>query len=114
VSDFVNGYCERVGLAVGVGPGGVIVGVLEAVGVCVGVGVFVGNVGIGVGVCVAFGVLLGLMVAVACGVSGVHVGCKDVAVAVGTVGIWAMLAIVGSRVGISCLFENSFFTSLLN
>ena len=46
----VNSYCERVALAVGEGPGGVSVGVLEGVGVCVGVGVRVGKVGTGDGV----------------------------------------------------------------
>lgn len=39
------------------------------------------------------------MVAVACGVSGVQVGCKGVVVPVGTVGRSATLATVGSMVG---------------
>ena len=92
------------GLAVGVGPGGVMVGVLEGVGVQVGVGVFVGKVGTAVAVFVDLGVLLGRMVAVACGVSGVQVGCKAVAVPVGTVGTWATLAAVGKGVEVSNAF----------
>lgn len=89
------------GLAVGDGPGGVAVGVSEGVGVMVGVGVRVGKVGTAVGVLVDLGVRLGWIVAVACGVSGVHVGCKEVAVAVGTVGRSATLATVGSIVGVA-------------
>lgn len=102
------------GLAVGDGPGGVIVGVLEGVGVRVYVGVMVGNVGTGVAVLVGLGVLLGLIVAVAWGVSGVHVGCKAVAVPVGTVGIWATLATVGNGVCVAKAFASWAFTSLFN
>lgn len=91
-----------------------MVGVLEGVGVRVYVGVMVGNVGTGVAVLVGLGVLLGLMVAVAWGVSGVQVGCKAVAVPVGTVGIWATLATVGKGVGISSVFVSFAFTLLFN
>lgn len=74
----------------------------------------VGNVGTGVAVLVGLGVLLGLMVAVACGVSGVQVGCKAVAVAVGTVGTWATMATVGNGVGVSNASESLAFISLFN
>lgn len=80
----------------------------------------VGNVGTGVAVFVGLGVLLGLMVAVAWGVSGVQVGCKEVSVAVGvavdvgTVGTWATLALVGNGVDVSKAFAIWTFTSLLN
>jgi hypothetical protein len=83
---------------VAVGPGGVIVGVSEGVGVIVAVGVRVGKVGTGVTVYVDCGVLLGLMVAVASGVSGVQVACRGNGVALGSVGTRATLATVGNGV----------------
>ena len=90
-----------------------MVGVFEGVGVQVGVGVRVGKVGIGVGVPVDLGVLLGLMVAVAGGVSGVQVGCKEVGVALGTVGTRAILATVGNGVDVARASAIWAFTSLL-
>lgn len=97
----MKGYCERVALAVGDGPGGVIVGVLEGVGVQVGVLVRVGNVGIAVGGFVALGVLLGRIVAVAGEGCGVQVACNGVPVGGALVGTAAMFATVGSIVGVA-------------
>lgn len=102
------------GLAVGVGPGGVMVGVSDGVGVMVGVGVRVGKVGTAVGVPVACGVLLGLMVAVSNGGSGVQVGCSGVGVALGTVGTSATLAIVGSGVAVASDSESCVLILLLS
>jgi hypothetical protein len=92
-----------VGLGVNVGPVGVSVGVLVAVGVSVGVGVLVGNVGTMDGVNVALGGLVGPAVEVGPGAFGVQVAIKLAGVGVNdATGTSATTALVGVGPVVSC------------